>query len=109
MVIYTSLLPTGGLTVNQGLVFIHSRYKEDQGLLEHEKLHQEQMKVTGTWLFWWKYLTDRNFRLASELACYKKQLGYGASPFTLADYLSKDYYLGINFSQAYELLTNKGN
>jgi hypothetical protein len=63
------------------------------------------MARVGTWTFWYRYLTDKQFRMASEVEAYKVSIANGDSIAGSAEHLSRMYYLGISVQDAYKLLT----
>ena len=105
MILHTRLLWfAAGLTVSQRLIVIHPKYRDDKPLLAHERCHQQQMERVGTFAFWWRYLTDKAFRQASELAAYRVQIAHGASPDACARHLATMYRLNLDYDQALEIL-----
>jgi hypothetical protein len=105
MIIHTRLLWfAAGLTVNQHLIIVHPKYRDDFQLLAHEFTHQAQMKQHGTLTFWKRYLTDKVFRLSAEVEAYKVQISHGASRSRCATHLSTMYRLGLDYATAYALL-----
>lgn len=104
-VIYTRLcFMSAACIVNQNLIFVNPKYSGDRPLLEHEIEHTRQMQRIGTWSFWWKYITSREFRLLAEVGAYKVQIAHGANIDRCAVNLSTKYALGITQAGAMELL-----
>jgi len=105
-VIFTTRLLwfAAGLCVSQRLIVIHPKYRDDKPLLAHERCHQQQMARVGTLTFWWRYLTRKAFRQASEVEAYKVQIAHGAKRHDCARYLAESYWLGIDYATAYALL-----
>ena len=54
------------------LIFIRPQYRDDRGLLEHEKVHRRQWLRTLS-LSSWLYLFVPEYRLAAEVEAYKVQ------------------------------------
>lgn len=105
MVIYSRLLFfAAGLTVSQRLIVIHPDHRDDKPLLAHERTHQQQMKRVGTLTFWWRYLSDKAFRQASEVEAYQVQISHGAKRAICAMHLATGYWLNLDYGQAYQLL-----
>lgn len=106
MVIYTDkLIPknSAGLTLGP-VILIRPAYKNDVGLLEHEKVHVKQWKRT-LGLFWILYAIPK-FRLKYEVDAYKVQLRYSPRDVDLfAKYLVENYSLNITFNEAKQMLT----
>lgn len=106
-VFYTNLfvLKNSAGTTRGPFIFIRPEYKDDIGLLEHEKIHVKQ---------WWKnplfhgimYLFSEKYRLNCEVEAYKEQLKHcPANRRTLfAKYLVKDYNLKITLDKAKKIL-----
>ena len=108
MIITTRLLFfAAGLTVSQRLIVIHPKHRDDKPLLAHERCHQQQMARVGTLRFWWRYLTSKAFRQASEVEAYKVQIAHGASPAACARHLANLYRLGLSENAAAALLSDK--
>jgi len=105
MILHTRLLGfSSGLTVSQRLIVLHPKYRDDKPLLAHERCHQAQMARVGTLRWWWRYLTSKAFRQASEVEAYQVQIAAGANPDACARYLAESYWLGIDYATAYALL-----
>ena len=94
-----------GLTVCPGLVLIHPD-KDSTPLRAHELIHVGQMKKHGTLTFWFKYLTNKQFRQDMEVEAYKTSIIYGDRIGSCAFYLSAMYKLGITEEQAVKLLSD---
>jgi hypothetical protein len=100
-VIYTSLLFfADGFSLNQSLVFIKTRRRDDAALLAHEMTHVDQMKACGTFTFWFRYLTSKMYRRGYEVEAYKKQISLGANLMQCALHLADNYFLGITYDDA---------
>ena len=88
-------------------IFIRPNYKDDAGLLAHEKLH-----VIQAWrniipsIHALRYLFSPSYRLACEVECYKKQATYYTDDRLplFATFISKDYNLNITVQEALTLL-----
>ena len=105
MILATRLLWfTAGLTVSQRLIVIHPKYRDDTALLAHERTHQAQMARVSTLTLWYRYLTSKAFRQASEVEAYQVQISHGAKRSTCASYLANNYWLRIDYATAYALL-----
>ena len=104
-VVYTKLcFWAAACTINQSLILVQPRYKEDKALLEHEIEHTRQMEYMGTWTFWFKYIFSKSFRLTVEVDAYRVQIAHGASPIRCASNLCTLYALGITQQQALDRL-----
>lgn len=106
---YTDLLVPkrfGAYTVGF-LIFIKTKYKNDRGLLEHEKVHVRQFwRSFG--LFGIAYKLSNHYRLKYEIEAYKEQLRYSKNPEhskdVFAEYLATKYDLPISKEYARSLL-----
>lgn len=86
------------------LIFIRPDYKNDIGLLEHEKVHVLQWKRTFG-LHSYLYLFSKSYRLKSEVEAYKKQLEYSPNSAELfAKYIATMYNINITQEEAKKLL-----
>lgn len=107
---YPSWVPfADGLAICPSLVLIRAKYKDNLPLRVHELVHVSQQETDGTLTFWWRYLTSRAHRQSYEVEAYKVQIRAGSSLDTCAGHLANDYYLGISFTQAQQLLRSDGN
>lgn len=105
MIVFTRLLFfAAGFTVSQRLILIHPKYRDDKPLLAHERTHQQQMARVGTLRFWWRYLTSKAFRQASEVEAYQVQISHGAKRSNCAMHLATRYRLRLDYGQAFLLL-----
>lgn len=95
------------MTLNQSVILVRPEKASDKALLAHERVHQAQMRRVGTLTFWWRYLTDRTFRLQSEVEAYQTSIAFGASQTGCALLLVDKYHLGITYTDAYRLLEAK--
>lgn len=107
-VIYTNnIIPDkfAGQTIGP-FIFIRPEYKDDTGLLEHEKVHVRQFwRTLG--LFGIPYLLSKKYRLKYELEAYKEQLKYYAQDKkpVFAQHLATKYDLNITVEEALKLLS----
>lgn len=62
------------------------------------------MERVGTLTFWWRYLTDKAFRQASEVEAYQVQISHGAKRNACAMNLATMYRLDLDYGVAYQLL-----
>ena len=105
MIVHTRLLFfAAGLTVSQSLIVIHPKYRDDEPLLAHARTHQAQMARVGTLVFWWRYLTSKASRQASEVEAYMVQIAHGGKHSSCALNLATMYRLNLDYGMAYELL-----
>lgn len=85
------------ITISPNLIIaVKADIDNSDWLLHHERVHQEQMRNVGTFIFWWKYITDRRFRLAVEVEAYHDS--YTRLPSNLYNFarsLSNSYWLDI--------------
>jgi hypothetical protein len=67
-----STVTTYAITISP-FVFILPKYAENEAILAHEQVHLDQIKRTGWFKWYWKYIFDRNFRNSQESAGYVVQ------------------------------------
>ncbi|OPY87923.1 MAG: hypothetical protein A4E72_01405 [Syntrophus sp. PtaU1.Bin208] len=76
LIFYTDRMPKySSGCANGPIIRIRPAYRDDRGLLEHEKVHVKQ---------WWRtfgfhsllYLCSKKYRLAAEVEAYRVQLRY---------------------------------
>ena len=99
-----------GFTVGP-LIFIRKAYRDDVGLLEHEKVHVRQFyRYWGVGML--AYFVSQRFRLARKVEAYRVQLRYppasdDAEQATgrFAAFLATKYGLDITVARARELLS----
>lgn len=87
------------------VIFIRPKYKEDKGLLEHEKTHRMQWILT-LGLHSLFYLFSNTYKLWSEVEAYKKQLQYYSDDRAdlFAGFIATKYNLNISKENALKLL-----
>ncbi len=93
-------------TITPNLILVNPKCKDDLALAEHEKAHAAQMAKTGTFVFWYKYWFNKEFRKDVEVACYKVQIASGADLKHCASLLAYNYQLGITQQEAERLLSD---
>jgi len=93
-----------GITLAPWLILIPRWAKDDLAYKMHEQVHAEQQRRDGVLVFWFKYLTDKSYRQAAEVAAYKTQIIYGANYVACAYQLTRGYRLGITQIEAMEVL-----
>lgn len=87
------------------VIFIRLAYKNDIGLLEHEKIHVKQFWRTLGLMGIFYYFSDK-FRLKYEVEAYKEQLKYSPGREQLfATFISTKYNIPISVIDAQRLLT----
>jgi len=111
MTFYTDkFIPKGSAACARGFViFIRPKYKDDIGLLEHEKTHVRQ------WLFTLSlhsplYLFCKRYKLWAEVQAYRRQLlfkpAFNEDSYRIkyAGFIATKYKLTISQGEAYKLL-----
>lgn len=88
-------------------IYIRPEYKDDIGLLEHEKVHTKQFwRTLGFHSL--LYLCFKSYKLRAEVEAYKTQLNYAedkeASRQKFAAFISTKYGLDISEAEALKLL-----
>lgn len=102
-----------GMTVGP-LVFIRPEYRDDIGLLEHEKVHVRQFYRYGPLAL--MYFVSKKWRLRMEVEAYREQLNHppalnnrdGAADL-YASFLVDDYGLSIEHGEAKALILGGEN
>jgi len=90
-------------------ILINPKYRDDAGLMAHERHHIAQQRRDGRARWLWRYLTSRDWRLRYEVEAYRVQIAFygpGRPIDWAARYLAKDYGLGITTEQAREALSD---
>lgn len=109
MIFYTnSFIPARFAAATRGpFIFIRPEYKEDKGLLEHEKVHRKQW-LTTLGLHSLLYLFIPSYRLKSEIEAYSIQAKYcNIDKLPLfAKFIATKYNLDIKEEDALTLLRN---
>jgi len=104
-VIYCNLMPErfAGYTIGP-IILIRPKYRDDAGLLAHEKVHVRQWMKNPLMGLW--YLFSKDSRLAYEVEAYREQLKHykDDKSATFARFISEDYGLEITPYQAQALL-----
>ena len=107
MIIYTPFRPFGhdGVAL-RWVILIHSKQRDNEGLLAHEQIHIEQMKQIGTMRYLLNYflnhwLGDSTFRAQVEHEAYKKGSKFPNG--TIVHLLSRDY--GVSKELAEEVVS----
>lgn len=81
------------------IILVSPKYRNDKGLLAHELEHARQF--ASEWFYSVKMLCCDNYRLESELKCYKVQLkhsvNFAADVDLFAGYLCNNYRLSADF------------
>jgi hypothetical protein len=104
--LYPRWLPWHGIAINSDLVLIRSDHKHDKGLHAHELVHCDQQAEQGAVIWWFRYLTSRDFRQAQEVEAYKTSVAHAPHRINqFAHTLATRYRLGITSEQAFSLLT----
>ena len=98
ILIYTDNLPANvGGRANGPVIRIKNKYRDDKGILEHEKCHVRQ---------WWRTLGlhglltfHKGYKFRIEVEAYKEQLKYSPGNEELfAHFIATNY--GLNVTQA---------
>jgi hypothetical protein len=105
MIFYTTRFLRGFKGITYGpIILIHPDYRNDLGLLAHEREHVAQwFRTLG--LNSLLYLLSERYRLWSEVRAYRVQLLHSPGREALfAKYIAEDYDLDITQAEALELL-----
>lgn len=107
IVIYTNkFIPEKFAATTYGpVVLIRPKYKNDKGLLEHEKVHVWQW-VMSFGLHSLLYKFSKKYRLEAEVCAYKEQIKYYSVDNTelFAEFIASKYDLDISKDEAVILL-----
>ena len=112
LVFYTNNVKPGFAgQANAFVIRIRPEYKEDKGLLEHEKVHVKQFwRTLG--LHGLFYLLSKKYRLKAETEAYREQLCWPPAIAERAkcldhysNFLSQKYGLNITAAEARKLLS----
>jgi len=105
LTIYTDLMPDrfSGYTIGP-FILIRPKYRHDQGLLEHEKIHVRQFwRSFG--LFGVAYYLSKKKRFEYEVEAYREQLKYSSGlEQKFARFLTNNYNLDITEYEALQEL-----
>ena len=98
----------GAWSITLGIVILIKRAQyvqdEEHWLLPHELLHQERQLAMGVLRWWWRYATDKQFRLAEEVLAYRLSMDKGLDLFRASRFLQA-YGVELTDAQAVGLLT----
>lgn len=99
-------VPSGSAGCARGpLIFIRPEYKDDAGLLAHERIHVWQwLRTLGLHSF--LYMLSDRYKLAAEVEAYREQAKHYSddrAP-TFAAYIATDYGLSISAADALALI-----
>ena len=87
------------------LIIVAKSQKGNAALLAHERCHQSQQRRDGVVRFWWRYATNKAWRLAYEVEAYKVWLKVNlVDEWRVVHWLANNYNLGISTKDARELL-----
>ena len=64
----------GGAAWTPSIIVIDKNNKNKEALIAHERVHQEQQRKYGWFKFYFKYLTNKQFRFKMEVEAYKAWL-----------------------------------
>lgn len=107
LVFYTNRFIPGrfGGVVYGPVILIRPQYRQDRGLLEHERVHVEQFYRT-LFLYPLIYWLSKKSRLAFEIRAYQEQLQWYPEDRTglFALFLATKYGLSISVAEAEALL-----
>jgi len=108
MVIYTDkFIPDrfGGIIYGP-IILIRPKYRDDIGLLEHEREHVRQWWRGWGVGYWLRYTFSHKWRLRYELEGYRVQLLYSPQHKSkFAYFLATNYRLTITWEEAFDLLS----
>jgi len=89
------------------LMILAKTYSDHAALIAHEQCHQGQQRRDGVLTFWWRYLTNKSWRLAYEVEAYKVWLQVAPHDEWRVSYvLAHNYGLDLSAEQAREILNS---
>ena len=107
MIFFTDkLVPANAAGCARGpVIFIRPKYRDDQGLIAHEKEHVRQW-LTTLGLHSFLYLLSDQYKLWAEVEAYKIQATYYADDRRpmFARFIANDYNLDVSESEVLGLL-----
>jgi hypothetical protein len=107
MIFYTNkLIPDGFDSITLGtVILIRPSKRGDKDLIAHEQFHVQQFKSSkhSAIGFWFKYLTNADFRIQCEAEAYKVSIANGL-PLIEAAILLMGYGKKMTLERAKELL-----
>lgn len=104
---FIPFLSISAITLSPNLI-IANKFDIDNSewLLQHEQIHQEQMRRIGTLTFHWRYITNSKFRLVYEIEAYHDS--YKRLPSNLYNFarsLCDSYWLSVSMEDAMDMIT----
>jgi hypothetical protein len=107
MIFFTNrFIPKGFAGATRGLlIFIRPTYRDDKGLLEHEKVHRRQwLRTLGLHSLLYLFVPDYKFR--AEVEAYREQLKHYPDDRSqlFARYIANDYGLSVTEQEALDAL-----
>lgn len=111
MIVFTRLLFwADGFTPFPWLILIHPRNRSHwslDGLIAHERKHQEQMDRDGWFRFVFRYLLSKRWRLAYEVEAYKVSIEHNMSVGHAANLIATGYRLPHGVDEIKKLLNEE--
>lgn len=86
-------------------MLISSSQRTNKALIAHEQCHQSQQGRDGWLRFWWRYLTNKAWRLSYEVEAYRVWIEVNPlDEWRVVHWLASNYNFGISTKDARELL-----
>jgi hypothetical protein len=86
-------------------MILSSAHRHNAALIAHESCHQSQQRRDGTLTFWYRYLTNKSWRLSYEVEAYEAWLAVAPDDlYKVARVLSTKYGLDLSFDVSVGLL-----
>lgn len=108
MVFYTNrFIPKISRACARGpVIFVRPQYKDDRGLLEHEKVHVRQFWTKGLVVHSMRYVFSKKYRFACEVEAYAEQAKWYADDRRpkFAGFIATTYGLDVTAEAAESLL-----
>jgi hypothetical protein len=87
------------------LIIVAKSHKDNAALIAHEQCHQDQQRRDGLLRFWWRYTTNKAWRMAYEVDAYKAWLDVAPHDEWRVSYmLAHNYGFDLSVNEAKELL-----
>lgn len=64
----------GGAAWTPSIIVINKNNQNKEALIAHERVHQDQQRQHGWFKFYFKYLTNKQFKFEMEIEAYKAWL-----------------------------------
>ena len=94
----------GGAAWSPNIIVISKDARNKKALIAHERRHQEQQREHGLLNFWFKYITNKKFRLDMEVDAYRVWLQTSPEDYWQVAQMLKGYGVDLTDAKIRELL-----